>query len=110
MEKDTVRRFFDSIKEDAQLIEQFEKAKDLASFSELAVRLGQERGFEFKHDDVEQMLTSAAAASRPLAEEELEAVAGGTLSLYQTKYYGIPSTGGCVSIASISGCYSGYTR
>ena len=77
MAKQSAREFFDTIKADAGIIVQFERAAVAAALSALAVRLGRDRGFAFTDSDVESLIVEAAGSSRSLSDDELANVAGG---------------------------------
>lgn len=65
------------VMQDAALQEQFRSVTDPASFVDLAVRLGQERGFGFTFEDVQIALADLQSSRKVLSDELLDKVAGG---------------------------------
>jgi predicted ribosomally synthesized peptide with nif11-like leader len=77
MSQNNVIKFYREVVEsNEQLQEQLGAAEDGPTFLDLAVRLGQERGYTFTGEDVEAFMNSQRGEAE-LSEEELEAVAGG---------------------------------
>lgn len=65
------------VMQDTALQEQFKSVSDPASFTDLAVRLGKERGFSFTSEDVQTALADLQTSRRVLSDELLDKVAGG---------------------------------
>jgi predicted ribosomally synthesized peptide with nif11-like leader len=81
MSIETVNQFYQIVLEDAALQQQFQSAVDEESLVNLAVQLGQQQGYSFTSEDVIQSLALSQSSETTglveLADEQLEAVAGG---------------------------------
>ena len=79
MSVETVNQFYQEVMQEPALLEKFQSAPDQESLANLAVEVGQQKGYSFTVDEVEQALAAQNAASETgeLSDEQLEAVAGG---------------------------------
>lgn len=81
MSTENLKLFFDKVREDDKLQEKLVKLSD-ENREELVnkmIEVGAERGYEFSRKDMKQFATEQMVESGELSEEEMEAVAGGTL-------------------------------
>ncbi len=81
MSFESVNQFYQEVMQEPALLEKFQSAPDRESLVNLAVEVGQQKGYSFTLDEVEQALAAQNAASETgeLSDEQLEAVAGGFL-------------------------------
>ncbi len=79
MSVESVNQFYQEVMQEPALLEKFQAASDRESLANLAVEVGQQKGYSFTVDQVEQALAAQNAASETgeLSDEQLEAVAGG---------------------------------
>jgi predicted ribosomally synthesized peptide with nif11-like leader len=79
MSVESINQFYQEVMQEPALLEQFQSAPDQESLVNLAVEVGQQKGYSFTVDQVEQALAAQNAASETgeLSDEQLEAVAGG---------------------------------
>jgi predicted ribosomally synthesized peptide with nif11-like leader len=78
MSVETVNQFYQEVMQEPALLEKFQSAPDQESLVNLAVEVGQQKGYSFTVDQVEQALAAQNAAQQEeLSDEQLEAVAGG---------------------------------
>ena len=80
MSVETVNQFYQEVMQEPALLEKFQSAPDQESLANLAVEVGQQKGYSFTVDEVEQALAAqnaAASETGELSDEQLEAVAGG---------------------------------
>jgi predicted ribosomally synthesized peptide with nif11-like leader len=79
MSVESVNQFYQEVMQEPALLQQFQAAPDRESLVNLAVEVGQQNGYSFTIDEVEQALAAQNAASEAeeLTDEQLEAVAGG---------------------------------
>lgn len=75
----SVNQLYQEVMQEPALLQQFQSAPDRESLVNLAVEVGQQKGYSFTAEEVEQALAAQNAASETgeLADEQLEAVAGG---------------------------------
>ena len=79
MSVETVNQFYQEVMQEPALLQQFQSAPDQESLVNIAVEVGQQKGYSFTTSEVEQALAAQNAASETeeLSDEQLEAVAGG---------------------------------
>jgi predicted ribosomally synthesized peptide with nif11-like leader len=79
MSRANVEGFYRFVEGNEQIQSQLKAAGSKDKFLEMAVQLGQENGYTFNAETVEEYLASLAqeAPDAELSEEQLEAVAGG---------------------------------
>jgi predicted ribosomally synthesized peptide with nif11-like leader len=79
MSQAEIKKFYLSVVQDPALKEQLFTAPDRHSLVTTAVKLGDEKGYSFTEQDVENWLTASAEQSRPagLSDTDLEVTAGG---------------------------------
>ncbi|NJS09141.1 MAG: Nif11-like leader peptide family natural product precursor [Microcoleus sp. CSU_2_2] len=72
------------------LLQQFQSAPDRESLVNMAMEVGQQKGYSFTVDEVEQVLAAQSAASEAgeLSDQQLEAVAGGKRPKGSADVYG----------------------
>jgi len=79
----SVNQLYQEVMQEPALLEKFQSAPDQESLVNLAVEVGQQKGYSFTAEEVEQALVAQNAASASetgeLSDEQLEAVAGGKL-------------------------------
>jgi predicted ribosomally synthesized peptide with nif11-like leader len=95
MSRANVEGFYRFVEGNEQIQSQLKAAGDKDKFLELAVQLGQQNGYNFNAETVEEYLASLAQQipDGELSEEQLEAVAGGrakgfTFCLTKSKCWG----------------------
>ena len=82
MSKEAVEGFYRKVLQDAALQDKFRTAPNEEAFVQLAVDLGAKHGFSFTAAEVRARLKEEAGKLRgELSDRELEAVAGGAVSL-----------------------------
>jgi predicted ribosomally synthesized peptide with nif11-like leader len=79
MSVESVNQFYQEVMQEPALLEKFQSAPDQESLVNLAVEVGQQKGYSFTAEEVEQALAAQNAASETgeLSDEQLEAVSGG---------------------------------
>jgi predicted ribosomally synthesized peptide with nif11-like leader len=79
MSFESVNQLYQKVMQEPALLEKFQSAPDHESLVNLAVEVGQQKGYSFTASEVEQALAAQNAASETgeLSDEQLEAVAGG---------------------------------
>src|SRR5687768_11894626 len=78
MANQELQQFFDLVRQDRSLQDQFNRVTDSDQFAQLAVQLGASRGLRFDAADVKSVIEEQLASRRAqLSDAELEAVAGG---------------------------------
>jgi predicted ribosomally synthesized peptide with nif11-like leader len=79
MSVESVNQFYQEVMQEPALLEKFQAASDRESLANLAVEVGQQKGYSFTVDEVEQALAvqNADSETGELSDEQLEAVAGG---------------------------------
>lgn len=82
MSIENIQQFYQVVLQDSALQQQFQSAPDEQSLVNLAVELGQKQGYSFTSEEVSQVLALAVPSTETtgmveLADEQLEAVAGG---------------------------------
>ncbi|HAA33514.1 MAG TPA: Nif11-like leader peptide family natural product precursor [Cyanobacteria bacterium UBA8553] len=75
----SIEQFYQEVMQEPALLEQFQAAPDQESLVNIAVEVGQQKGYSFTTSEVEQALVAQNAVSEAgeLSDEQLEAVAGG---------------------------------
>jgi len=82
MSVESINQFYQEVMQEPALLEKFQSAPDQESLVNLAVEVGQQKGYSFTVDEVEQALAAQNAAQQEeLSDEQLEAVAGGVAPL-----------------------------
>jgi predicted ribosomally synthesized peptide with nif11-like leader len=78
MSESNLQRFLAKVVSDSALQDQLKNVTDRAAFSETAIRLGRQNGFDFTAADVEAVLfKSKENPFDQLSDQDLELVAGG---------------------------------
>ena len=79
MSVESVNQLYQEVMQELALLEKFLAVRDRESLVNLAVEVGQQKGYSFTVAEVEQALAAQSAASETgeLSDEQLEAVAGG---------------------------------
>jgi predicted ribosomally synthesized peptide with nif11-like leader len=79
MSFESANQFYQQVLQEPALLQQFQSAPDRESLANLAVEVGQQKGYSFTAEEVEQALAAQSAASEAgeLSDRQLEAVAGG---------------------------------
>ncbi len=89
MSIENVNQFYHVVLQDSELQQQFQGVTDEASLVNLAVKLGQQHGYDFTPEEVTQAVALATSPTETtsiveLADEQLEAVAGGKSGALET--------------------------
>ncbi len=80
MSIENVNQFYQVVLQDSALQQKFQFTPDEESLVKMAVELGQQQGYDFTSEEAKQALTLATPSTTgmvELADEQLEAVAGG---------------------------------
>jgi predicted ribosomally synthesized peptide with nif11-like leader len=80
MSVESVNQFYQQVIQEPALRQQFQAAPDRESLANLAVEVGQQKGYNFTAEEVKQALTAQSVISEAgeLSDQQLETVAGGS--------------------------------
>ncbi|NJS09142.1 MAG: Nif11-like leader peptide family natural product precursor [Microcoleus sp. CSU_2_2] len=80
MSVESVNQFYQQLMQEPALRQQFQAALDRESLVNLAVEVGQQKGYKFTAEEVKQALTAQSVISEAeeLSDQQLETVAGGS--------------------------------
>lgn len=109
MSLENVKKFYEEIiQKNAHLVKRFKKVNSTESFYQLLVQIGQENGYIFTFEDVENFVNQSKeeVTEAELSDRELETVAGGCTvtsinPLLSCLYDSLP---GCFYTVKIGNC------
>ncbi len=80
MSVESANQFYQEVMQEPALLQQFQGAPNEERLADLAVKVGQQKGYSFTINEAKQALAAQNAVSetKELSDAQLEAVAGGT--------------------------------
>ena len=77
MSKANLEQLRQEVEQDSALQERLNQAQNNESLIALVTEIGQEKGYSFTRQEVEEYLNEMNISQQELSEEQLEAIAGG---------------------------------